>query len=77
MAEHRRETFCGVELGAAVEHQGEFVWANGAELVWLCAEDCEHPSHEEKCSDCRIAQEVDGVPNCTNCLREWLGGDDA
>lgn len=27
--------------------RGSFVWKNGAELVWECADDCPHPSHEE------------------------------
>lgn len=26
----------------ALDHRGAFVWANGAELVWECAEDCPH-----------------------------------
>lgn len=27
-------------------HVGGYVWKNGAELLWECAENCPHPDHD-------------------------------
>lgn len=32
-------------LELAREHKGRFVWRN-PETVWVCADDCPHPTHE-------------------------------
>lgn len=29
------------------DHSGEFVWKNGWEMVWVCSDDCPHPTHED------------------------------
>lgn len=35
-------------MGWLGEHLGSHVWKNGAELVWECADECPHPSHEDQ-----------------------------
>ena len=51
-AERRGAAFVGA-LAAINEaradqppHHGGYVWRNGAEMVWECADDCPHPIHE-------------------------------
>ena len=32
-------------------HEGGYVWRNGAEMEWECAEFCPHPSHDDGDAD--------------------------
>ena len=40
-------------------HLGSFIWRNGAEMVWECADACTHPSHD---------REAHGLPSCPTSL---------